>query len=262
MESENIDLTDFELTFLNQIVDGCISQFKSGSKDQIRKLKANIETSFKIGLTDFKNNIKKEDKIRDEFKKVRNDFFMTCPITTEEDGRQKLNDILNDGLKSKIKSINKKDLSAAEILSYSNKFAVLNLTNIPTKNNLKSLFKFTLPNSPLVLKNSIKIYASECLFIGLASLDKNSGINISRSIPTCAKKACTKLNEIAFKIRKSDLYKTKLTVHNFRYKLQLKKRREDNWTDLTDIDTLTTKYSQDITELSEIAYIPYSPKNI
>ena len=98
MECENIDLTDFELTFLNQIVDGCISQFKTGTKDQIRKLKANIETSFKNGLTDFRNNIKKEDKIHDELKKVRNDFFMTCPITTEEDGRKKLNDILNKNL--------------------------------------------------------------------------------------------------------------------------------------------------------------------
>ena len=106
--------------------------------------------------------------------------------------------------------------------------------------------------------NSTKIYAADCLFTGLASLDKKSGIGISRSIPTCAKQACAKLNEIGFKLRKNDHYKTKLTLTNFRFKLQIKKKQDDIWTDLT--DTLTEKYSQELDDLNKIICTPYTPK--
>ncbi len=253
----DITMTDYELSFLNFITNSCISQFKSGTKDQQKKLKANIEAAFTEGLTDFRNGIKREDKIKEEFKKARNDYFMTCPKTTDEEGLKKLNDILNNGLQSKIKTIsNKRDLSAADILAYSNKFSVSNVKNIPTKSE-KNLLKFTLPNTPIMF-NSTKIYASECLFTGLASLDKKSGIGISRSIPTCAKQACAKLNEIGYKIRKFDHFKTKLALTNFRFKLQIKKKQDDAWTDLT--DTLAEKYSQELEDLSKIVYIPYSPK--
>ncbi len=264
MTETNLILLDYEKEFLNRILDHCVENLQvKSNKGQIDKMRLNISNAFKENLSIFREGVKREEKIRSEFIKNRNDYFLSLKgEATVEQGKNTITQLLSAGIKQKYKALkNKTELTDAETIDIANKgrkFEPKQVTIIPAKDKDKTLIKFTIPPNPLNIDNNTKIYASEAIFLGAAQLGKNLGLGVNRAIPTCAKDAVNLINKLSFTIRTQDKIKTRLGIQQNRFYLKLK--HNEKWTDISEIDAFYNKYKEDIKIIQSTPYIPYSKK--
>ena len=264
MTDTNLILLDYEQEFLSRILDHCVDNLQvKSNKGQIEKMRLNISNAFKENLSIFREGVKREERIRSEFKKNKNDYFLTLKgEATVEQSKNTITQLLSTGIKQKYKTHkNKTELTDAENIDLANKsriFEPKQVTIIPAKDKNKTLIKFTIPPNPLNIDNNTKIYASEAIFQGAAQLGKKLGLGVNRAIPTCAKDAVNLINKLSYSIRTQDKLKTRLGLHQNRYFLKLK--YNEKWTDISEIDAFYKKYKEDIISIQSTPYIPYSKK--
>ena len=209
-------------------------------------------------------------KIQREFAKSKNCFFLaTQNDQNTEEIDNIVRDILNDGLEKKTdgKTDTKKEIEKSFPKMINNppvKIPMGGKTDKKEKKKAGCLYKISFTNNKFNLSDDTGYYPAEIFLMGLASFNKNKEkqdfVQVTREIPHCAKQHVTKLNEIAYKLRKKN-YKTRQNIDfkTYRYTLEIKKAGE-NWQPLTEVANAFKTIKKDWEEAIKIPYIPYERK--